>query len=328
MGLCGSDPPDPSKGAAAGILADLQSLPWRRLVEAAAAEGTPTTINLPGRGGGPINLDFTGIGEGDYQRQYADQMAQQLLDLQNQFGPDYVQERLDELAQSDPEGQAMRQRLWQAVQSDVSQAQTAHRPAADELQQLIQAELDRGATLDDVTANRVSQAVRGGQVARGNYLGNAATTQEAQALGSAAEAAQAQRQQEALAFLTSGSTPEDVAYRRQEQALGNLGSFISGETPIAQFQQLAGAGGGVVPFTGTGQPLPGVNPNAAAQGIDWANSIYSANMNWNNSTVNPYLAGLAGGVRGVGVWAGLGGGTPTAAGPTGINPGGWAFTEA
>lgn len=325
MGLCGGNPPDPSKGYAAGVLADLETLPWRRILESAATAGTPATINIPGGRGTstPINVDFTGLGEGDYQAQYADSMAKQLLAMQEEFGPQFVEQRLHELQQSDPEGAAMRQRLWGAIQTDVADASKANRPVATDLQQLIESELAKGGELDPVTASRVSQSVLGRQTALGNYSGNAATTQEAEALGSASEQQAAQRQQEALAFLTSGATPEDVAYRREQQALGNLGAFVSGETPTAQFSQLSGAQNQIVPFTGASGPLPGVNPNAGAQGIDWANNVYSANMNWNNSQVSPWVAGLSGAAQGAAVvnaWRG-----PAAqTGPYNINPGGWA----
>jgi hypothetical protein len=310
MGLCGNDPPDASKGYAAGIQADLEALPWKRMIESASATGDKVTIDIPGKG--PMTFDFSGLGQADYQSQYGDQMASQLLQLQKDFGPAYVEQRLHELERSDPEGAAMRQKLWDSVRSDVGEAATAHRPAADELQKLILDELNKGGKLDDRTAMAVSQAVRGKQTATGNYLGNAATTEEAGALAGASEQQAAQRQQEALAFLTSGATPEDVAYRREQQALGNLGSFISGETPTAQFGQLSGAGNQIVPFYGGGA-LTGVNPNAGANGINFANGLYSAQTNWANSQVNPWIAGLSGAARGVQVWAGLGGGGGSAA---------------
>jgi hypothetical protein len=304
MGLCGPDVPDPSKGYAAGIRADLESLPWRRMIEAASATGDKVTINIPGKG--PMTFDFSGLGQDDYAAQYGDQMAQQLLALQRDFGPAYVEERLHELEQSDPEGSAMRNRLWESIRSDAADAANANRPAADEMQRIILEELAKGGELDPVTADRVSQAVRGKQVATGNFLGNAATSEEAGALAGATEAQGAQRQQAALEFLMSGATPEDVSYRRSEQALTNLGSFLSGTTPMAQFGQLSGAQNGIVPNQG-GVALPGVNPNAGVQGIDFANGVYGAQQAWANNNVNPWMAGLAGGVRGAQVWAGLGG---------------------
>ena len=79
---------------------------------------------------------------------------------------------------------------------------------------------------------------------------------EPEPTGKASEDTAARCKQAALAFLTSGATPEDVAYRREEQAFANLGSFAVGESPIAQFGQLSGAGEGAVPF-GTGVAAAG-----------------------------------------------------------------------
>jgi len=307
MGLCGEDPPDPSKGYAAGIREDLAALPSRRLIDAAAALGIPVDVLLPGSRT-PSRFDFTGLGQADYEAQYQDQLAQQLLDLQEDLGPEFVQQRLDELQAADPEGFAMRQRLWDSIKGDLEQARSADRPAARELQDIIMAELAKGGELDPRSAEQVSQRVLGGQVARGNFMGNAAASEEAGALADATEAQRTQRQAEALAFLTSGVSPEDVAYRREQQGLGNLGSFLTGETPTAQFAQLSGAQSGIVPFSPSNQSLPGVNPNAGQQGINFANGVYGANQAWAQNSVNPWMAGLTGAVRGANVGAAWGGG--------------------
>lgn len=326
MGMCGPDVPDPSKGYQAGILADLEALPWRRLIESAAATGDKVTIQLPGRKG-PLTFDFSGLGQGDFEQRYGDQLAQAMLQLQKDLGPEFVQQRLHELERSDPEGVGMRKRLWDAIRTDLAESRTAKRPAAEELQRIILSELEKAGELDPRTAQQVSQGVLGKQTALGNYMGNAPTTEEAGALAGATENQRAQRQSQALAFLTSGATPEDVAYRREQQALANLGSFISGETPVAQFGQLSGAQAGIVPFIG-GQPLSGVDPSAGARGIDFANGLYSGRLNWANQTANPWLAGLTGAIGGVNLWAGLGGGVGGGRGsptPQNINQGGWQF---
>lgn len=318
MGLCGSDPPDPSRAYAAGIAADLQALPWRRQIDAAAQLGIPVTIDLPGRG--PTTFDFTGLGTADYQAKYGDQMLQQLLDIQRDYGPAYVEQRLKELEAADPEGAAMRRRLWDAVQQDVTGARAASRPAAEDLQAQILSDLERGGNLSETTAQRVSSGVLGGQVARGNWLGSAPATEEAQALTSASENQASQAQQAALAFLTGGVSPQDVAARREQQGLTNLGAFISGETPTAQFAQLSGAQNGIAPFTSSG-PGPTTNPNAGPQGIANANQFWSAQNQLSNSQVNPWIAGLSGAVSGWGL-ANAGGWRLPAAAPSGVT-GGW-----
>jgi hypothetical protein len=306
MGLCGNDPPDPAKGYVAGINADLETLPIRRILEAAALLGDSVTLDMPGKGkqGGMQTFDFTGMGEAEYQAKYADNLTGQLLQMQKDFGPAYVQQRLAELEQADPAGAAMRRQLWGAIQDSASS--TTARPGNQSLEDLILGELDRGGQLNPETAERVSQRVMGGQVARGNYLGNAAAAEESGALASATEREAASRQAQAMAFLTGGLSPEDAAYREQQQDLGNLGAFISGETPVAQFRQLSGAAGGAVPFTSTG-PGVGVDPNAGWSGIQNQSGVWAADQQARQNTVNPWTAGLSGAMGGLNVWAGLGG---------------------
>lgn len=303
---CGGSPdiPDPSEGYVAGVLADLETLPARRRLEAAAALGIPMDVVLNGRN---VSADFTGLGQAQVQREYADQMAQQMLSLQREFGPRFVQQRLEELQQADPEGFRMRRDLWDRVRTSVEEAQTAQRPEADLLQEQILTELEQGGRLPQSVAERVTQDVLGRQVARGNWLGNAAAQEEAGAVAGAADAYRAERQQRALQFLTSGTSPDDVRQRREQQGLANLGSFIAGETPQAQFGQLSGAQQGAVPWQTGGVAMPGTDPNAGAAGINFANGLYAGQVDWRNTQVSPWVAGLSGAAQGMNVWAGLGG---------------------
>lgn len=307
MGCCGEQPdiPDPSVGYAAGILADLESLPMRRRIEAAAQLGIPVEWLQNGR---TRQADFTGLGETQQQREYADQMAQQLLSLQRDLGPQFVQQRLEELQRSDPEGFAMRRDLWDRIRTQVNDGGGAVNPAAAALQEELLSDLQRGGRLPDSVATRVSQEVLGGQVARGNWLGNAPGQQEAGAVAGASEAWKNDRQQAALQFLTSGVSPDDAAQRRDQQGLNNVGSFISGETPQAQFGQVSGAQAGAVPWNNGGVQLPGTNPNAGAQGINFANGLYAGRVDWRNQQVSPWVAGLSGAFQGANLWQNLGGG--------------------
>jgi hypothetical protein len=325
MGLCGNDPPDPAKGYVAGIHADLESLPARRLIEAMARLGEAGYVDLPtGRGNRTTRqyYDFTGLGEADYMAQYGEQMTEQLLAIQREFGPQYVEQRLAELERSDPEGAAMRRRLWGNIKAGVEAGPT-DRPGAEALQAQVLAELEAGSRLTDAEMQDVSQGALGVQTSRGNWLGNAAASQEAGAVNAAGEAKKTSAQQAALAFLTGGVSPEDVANREQMQNLSNLGAFMAGETPVAQFGQLSGAQGGAAPFMTSGG-LPGINQNAGWDGIAERNAIYGINQQAGG--VNPWVAGLSGALNGVNTWLNLGGGfgkTPAAgAGGAGLQ-GGW-----
>lgn len=278
--------PDPAKAAQDSVFTDVSTLPERRLIDSAAKTGGKVTVN--GK-----EYDFSGLGDADVAKQYADAMAAATLANQKEFGDKQIQQRLDEIRLSDPEGVATRQRLYDQIVGDLNKQ--PDRPTAESLQQSILDDLNKGASLDPQVQRQLSQQVRGGQVARGNFLGNAATGQEVQALTKAGEDQRAQRQQRAISFLSSGETPEDVAYRRNQQGESNLGSFLRGETPTAQFGQLAGAQNQAVPFYsyGTGQST---NPNAGAQGNQFAQSIYSSQANLYANQVNPWTAGLAGGI--------------------------------
>lgn len=308
MGWAGGDTYDPAKGYVAGVKADLETTPARRIIESMARLGKSGYVDVPGKGGKTTRqfFDFTGMGEADVQRQYADKMLSEMLQLQRDFGPQYVQQRLAELEKSDPEGAAMRRQLWDTVQTAAT-TDTAH-PGNEALQANILARLERGSTLDPRAEHEISQQVMGGQYARGNYLGNANANQEAQVLADAGAQQKTQAQQEAMAFLTGGLDPQDVTNRENQQDMANLGAFLAGETPTAQFSQVSGARGGIVPFTSsTGGALPGVNSQAGWQGVNNGLNVFNANQALQQSQVNPWVAGLSGAFNGMNAWASLGG---------------------
>lgn len=331
MGLCGGNAPklpDPADAYISGVKTDLATLDERRRIEAAAAQGQKVTIN-------GVEYDFTGLGDADYNTQVADRMAAELLQMQRDLGPQYVQQRLLELEKADPQGAAARRTLWETINSELQRGGT-EQAAAQKLQTAILGELNAGGALPDAVRQRVSSRVQGGQVARGNWLGNAAAVQEGQALADASQAQRQQRQAAALQFLTTGVSPADAQARRDQQNLANLGSFIAGETPTAQFAQLTGAQNQIVPWAGTG-PLSTTNPNAGAQGIQFAQGNYLGQQAQANAQVNPWLAGLSGGLQGLSLYASLGGfqgapqfpaggtaGTTPAASPTGGWNSGWS----
>ena len=294
MGKSMPDGEDYGKVAADAVYADLNMLPLRRWIEAAARKGE--------KGVDPSGTpqDFTGLGDADVAGQYADQMAGVLLDLQQTYGDDYVKQRLAELQAADPEGQTARKQLYASLQTGLKDL--GAQAGAVELEKSQLADLEQGATLDPAMRRQVGQAVRGGQVDRGNYLGNAAVAQEAGATANASETLRAQRQQKALAYLQSGVSPEDVSYRKTQQAAADLGSFINGVTPTAQFAGVSSAGNGAAPFVSTGPMTTTTNPNAATQGAGNALAIYQGNLNWAQNQANPYMAGASIGAGAYGVY--------------------------
>lgn len=287
----GPGSPDYSAASAAAIWTDLQTLPARRTIEAAARTGGRVFFD-------DTWWDFSGMSDADIAAKNADLFAQKMLEIQKKYGAEFVAQRLQELQQSDPEGWAARKQMYQLIQDSIA------RPADTRMNQAvadqIMAELQQGGQLSDDVRREVEQQVRRGQAARGNTHGNAALFQEAQEVGMAAERRKAERLARAQSWLTSGATPDDVEFRRFQQNLANLGSYVEGRTPVSQFGQLSGAQSGAAPFV-PGASMPGLDPNAGARGAQFALDRYAA-------TPNPWMQGIAGGLAGANVglgWAQL-----------------------
>jgi hypothetical protein len=282
--------PDPNQAAIAGAQADLQNFPFEYQIDALAKMGGKATI-------GGKTYDFTGLGDADNASAVSDKMAQALLDIQKNYGSDFVKQRLADLQQSDPNGYAARKQLFDKILADADK--NPDRPLAQDTQNQIMQLLQQGGQLTtgpNSETEQVQQGVRGQQLRNGIFLGNAPASAEASAIEQAGEQKRTQNQQQAINFQTSGVSPEDVEYRRIQQSLSNLGAAINGTTPEAQFGSLTSAGNGAAPFTSTGGINVSTNPNAGLLGIQGANAIYAGNVNWNNSQVNPFISGLQGGL--------------------------------
>jgi hypothetical protein len=299
MGKCFGTPdmPDYEEAAREGVYADLDTYPTRYMVDAASRMGVPITI----RG---ETYDFTGLGDVDSSRVVSDKMAQTMLDIQRENSGRIIAQRLRELKAADPDGYSARKQLFDRIMASADE--NPDRPMAENLQNQITAELQNGGKLDSRGRDQVQEGVRGGQVRRGVFLGNAPIQQESAAMVQAGDQARDTRQQRALQFLESGISPEDVEYRRFQQALGNLGSFVNKETPTSQFKQLSGANNGAVPFIGGGPNAARINPASGAQGAAWASQVYQNDWNVTNSQTNPYMAGLSTAASGVNALASLG----------------------
>lgn len=288
MGLFSSPKiPDPNVAAQQGMAQDLANYPFEAEINNLARMGGKATINGQ-------EYDFTGLGDADNAAAMSDKMAQTLLDIQQNYGPDYVKQRLDELKAADPTGYAARKQLFDSIIADANTAQ--NRPMNRDLQKSVEDELSKGGQLTDRQTQEVQQSIRGGQIGRGIFLGNAAASQEANAVLGASNDLKAQRQQTATGILNSGVLPQDVQYRQIQQSLANLGAFNNGSAPTTQFQSLSASGAAPM-FTGA-QNQASFNPNAASQGQGNALQLYQANTNWANSQVNPWTAGITGGVAG------------------------------
>lgn len=264
------NPPDYAAANEAAIYADISTLEIRKKIEAAAAKGGSVTYTDPETGESKT-ANFQGFGDLDQARdmlpfigESARAVAEAQLGIAEEFGGRFIEQRLQELEQSDPIGFELRQKLGEAVRAD----------------------LDAGFGLGDGLRSEIQQGIRGGQVARGNLFGAAPVAAEAFGVG-------------------------EAALRLRQQRLGNVASFLSGTTPVAQFSQINGAQGGAASFNplGVGQGV-GLNPNAGAQGAQFAMQSYQQQSQnaVNSAQLSPLntLLGFGGAMVGVGVAGGVG----------------------
>jgi hypothetical protein len=234
-------------------------------------------------------VDFSGYGEADVQGKIARDMAQNLLDLQSKYGPQFIEEALRQQEQADPEGTAARRKLYELI---MEQAEAnPDRPLAALLDGQVAEQLAAGRGLDRVSDEMLREAVGQASGARGQQAG---LTRFDQPLtdGFAGDQRLTAAQQKSLGWLTSGATPEDVEYRREQQNLANMSAFVEGKTPQSQFQNLSGAQQGPAPVM-TGPAGAQINPNAggAAQGA--ALQGWQTQMAGQMQQADPWMAGLS-----------------------------------
>ncbi|HTV41609.1 MAG TPA: hypothetical protein VMF08_13590 [Candidatus Sulfotelmatobacter sp.] len=279
--------PDPNAASVAGALAQAGTFPFQQYIDYLAQTGGSANI-------GGTNYNFTGLGNAQQNAAVSQVMLPAELQIQQQYGPQYTALASQNLQQANPQAVAARQQEFQGIISNAQQ--TPNRPMAADLQNQILALTGQGSNLTtgpNSETEAVQQQARGQQVANGIYLGNAPASQEASAVVNAGDQLQQQRQQQALDFLQSGVSPEDVTYRRVQQSLSNLGNAINGQTPEAQFQSLSGAANGAAPFSPGNVQSPSMNTNSSLQGLQNAADIYSGNVNWAENQANPWTVGLS-----------------------------------
>jgi len=297
--------PDPNQAAAAGVQRQTQLYPYEYMVNALSQLGQKGTPINPVTGK-PVALDFTGQGTADVQNVFQGQMAKTLLDIQQGMGPQFVAQRLNELKQSDPTGYAAYQQLFDQIQQEANQGGPNLQLSTD-TQNQIQNVLQASNQLTPEELSQVQQGVRGNQVQSGLYLGAMPAQQEASAVVNALDQKQAGAQKEAQSFLQAGISPSDIQYRKTQQDMANLGAFIAGQNPTAQFSSIAGAGQGAAPYPDTGYSTPTMNlGQMASQGIQDANQAYGIQNQYAQSQANPYMAGLSNALQGVSTAANLG----------------------
>lgn len=317
--------PNAATSGRKGVLADLRTLPGRRALENAARLGIavdyPTGRRTPIYGPAPVyrdgrgivqhgtpqivgytpevrHVDFSGMGDADVQATVARITAEHGLETQQRYGEDFARTARQQADLADPLGSAARVRLHEELMQREQGREDKPHPVADELNTQIEQDLQRGRAISPEAQKLIAEmtARRGGAAGgvTANIEGDLSTN-------AGAEQRLQQRDQHGLSFLSSGATPEDVDYRRRQQSLADMSSFLAGRGPTAQFQSLssAGARGGATPQF-RGPALPGPNPNAAALGQQGALTNYGQQVQQVTGNVNNWFAGLTTALRGAG----------------------------
>lgn len=344
--------PDYAAANREAITTDISTLPTRRLIEQAASLGTKVSYVDPVTGK-TMTADFTGLGDLAAAQQQSLLLGQTNADLQRQqlalreeLGVRNAQQTAREVQATDPQAYAIRQQLTGQIGDrlgrsgpqfdgyqglyDVATRIGGGDPSTAALNAGLEqalADYQRGGKLDPATERYIADNVRAGQVARGNYLGDAAAVQEAATMGQAAEQRRAQALQQLLGVqnqaFNQGQAQNQLAlgamqaaageqrsarnetFGREQQNLANASSIVLGQPITNQFGSLGAAQQGAVGFTPVGGAYTGLNPNAGQQGAAWAQQNYGNAMNaWQTQANiaaqgNPWMGLLGSAVGGV-----------------------------
>lgn len=241
-----------------------------------------------------VTAPFKGIGDVDLQKASMIKSAQNMLDLQKKYGADFAQVALEQEKLADPKGWKARQALDKLLTEEQAQAGQVS-PVSSKLYEQMGRDLSTGAGLsaEDLQAIGQTLAQRG---ALGDATG--ADIEGALTRGSAGLARESRARSNALALLQSGSTPEDIAYRRQQQSMSNIGSFLGGTSPVTQFASLSAAQSGTTPVY-TGAALPTTAGSDATQAMLGAQQgSFQQKMQNMQSSASPWFTGLNAALKG------------------------------
>ena len=234
--------------------------------------------------------NFTGFGTADIEGELAAKEADIQTQLQQRYGPAFASLALANAEQSDPAGFAARAKELGMVQEQMQNPMPIN-PLATTLDQRIKARLDAGSGLDDMSRELLDQALAKANAARGGSTDpNAVATEmstgnEGQQRLQAAESA-------AGSWLSSGATPADVQYKREQQSLANLGSFVAGQTPESQFRNLSGAEQGAAPFY-PGNQQPSMPGGAGTIAPAYTVGAWQTQLRGRQGQANGWLGGLS-----------------------------------
>lgn len=251
-------------------------------------------------GGKTQENDFAGYGTADIEGKLATQMADVQERLSKKYGVPFAEEATKEARLADPMGFAARDKELELIQNQIDNPPPVN-PLSKSLDDRMKSRLDAGSGLDPMSKELLDKAVakanasRGGQTAAGDVENSMSTGMQGAARRQAGIG-------QAQSWLTSGSTPEDIAYRREQQNKANLGSFVAGQTPESQFHDLSGAGQGATPFY-PGQPAPTMPNNAGQVGQAGSVAAWQQSLRNQSGQANGWLAGISSVLNGIGTVA-------------------------
>lgn len=180
--------------------------------------------------------------------------------------------------------------MSELIQSQIER--NPDRPIADMLDRQVAEALAAAGKhgLSDPDQARLDAAVADALAGRGGS-GTAANFSQPLTTGFAGEQREAQARQDAAGWLASGATPEDTAYRREQQNLENLSALVNGRTPQSQFRSLTGAQNGPTPMV-KGNALPTLPGGTEAAAHSTALSNWRTQQAFDANQVNPWMVGL------------------------------------
>ena len=246
-------------------------------------------------------VDFTGVGDADIAEKLNNEMARIQLAMSQKYGTQFVEQQREMLKLSDPDGYAARMKRYELVKRELEQAGKEERPVAEAVHQGIMDDLGLEGRLNTGQAANVDLTAesRGGWGDRGADAGAIKGVMET---GPEAEQLANDRLRRSLLLKTSGVSPEDVARRREQQALANEAAFIGGRTPQAQFRNISSAQTGPVPIY-SGPALPQFNQGAGQAGAQAAISGYQSQVGAQSNQVSTPLAGLGLALQAAGIYS-------------------------
>lgn len=255
--------------------------------------GTPEiknkNVHVPA---GPQTFDFTGYGTADAQGKLAESMAQIQLALSQKYDSQYIDEALKQEREADPESFAARERMNDLIHEQINRPVNA--PVAEELNRQVQQEINAAqeGALDPQMREVLLQGGNEALKARGGASAtNAPDFEQPLTTGFAGTQRILDAIGKGTSELGSGQTPEDIAYRREQQDLANLSAFMRGQTPQSEFKSLSGAQQGPTPFD-PGQALP-LSPDNSRGAQAAAINSWQTQMNAAANQTNPWMAGLS-----------------------------------